>query len=181
MSGQIEIAPTIVLAPAGEGDRADVVALANLAYRGAGGWNAETGLIEGERTTIAFLEADLAAHPDSILLIHRDPDGGELLGCVRVEPRGGGAWHLGLLAVRPDLQAQQLGRRILVAAEAFARARGAVRIRMGVIDLRDTLIAWYERRGYARTGESEPFPYGDERFGRPLRDGMRFVVLEKRL
>ena len=38
---------------------------------------------------------------------------------------------------------------------------------MTVIDLRDDLIAWYERRGYARTGEYKPFPYGDERFGIP--------------
>jgi hypothetical protein len=52
---------------------------------------------------------------------------------------------------------------------------------MTVIHLRDTLIAWYERRGYRRTGETEPFPYGDERFGIPRRDDLYFVVLEKAL
>jgi hypothetical protein len=52
---------------------------------------------------------------------------------------------------------------------------------MTVIAQRAELIAWYERRGYVRTGETRPFPYGDERFGRPLRDDLHFVVLEKQL
>ncbi len=36
-------------------------------------------------------------------------------------------------------------------------------------------------RGYLPTGETRPFPYGDERFGIPRRDDLVFVVLEKRL
>ena len=54
-------------------------------------------------------------------------------------------------------------------------------MRMTVIDLRDALIAFYERRGYRRTGVYKPFPYGDERFGVPRRDDLRFEVLEKPL
>ena len=50
---------------------------------------------------------------------------------------------------------------------------------MTVIAQREDLIAWYERRGYTRTGETRPFPYGDERFGRPRRDDLVFVVLRK--
>ena len=46
--------------------------------------------------------------------------------------------------------------------------------------VRDTLIAWYERRGYHRTGETEPYPYGDNRFGTPLREDLEFAILEKR-
>jgi len=52
---------------------------------------------------------------------------------------------------------------------------------MSVVQVRDTLIAWYLRRGYTLTGEAEPFPYDDERFGRPLRDDLHFVALEKSL
>ncbi len=45
---------------------------------------------------------------------------------------------------------------------------------MTVITQREVLIAWYERRGYRRTGETRPFPV--------LRDPpLRFVVLEKPL
>ena len=48
-----------------------------------------------------------------------------------------------------------------------------------LVKLRETLIAWYERRGYRQTGETRPFPYGDHRFGRPTRDDLAFVVLQK--
>ena len=84
-----------------------------------------------------------------------------------------------MLTVRPDLQAHHLGRRILAEAEAIAAQSGARRLRMTVINIRDSLIAWYGRRGYVATLERKPFPYGDNRFGRPLRDDLCFVVLEK--
>ena len=52
-------------------------------------------------------------------------------------------------------------------------------MRLTVVNVRATLIAWYERRGYRLTGESQPFPYEDQRFGAPRRDDLEFVVLEK--
>jgi hypothetical protein len=59
--------------------------------------------------------------------------------------------------------------------------RGGKRIRMNVMNVRDAPIAWYLRRGARKTGETEPFPYGDDRFGAPLRDDLSFLVLEKKL
>jgi len=71
---------------------------------------------------------------------------------------------------------------MLSEAERIARAEwGVAEMRMTVIDIRSELIAWYERRGYLRTGEHQPFPYGDERFGIPLRQDLRFELLCKRL
>jgi predicted N-acetyltransferase YhbS len=172
----------IQLEQATEADLPDIVALTNWAYRGAGpqsSWTVESYL-EGERTTEAALAADLAAKPAAQLLVWRD-EAGELLGHVWLEPVADDAWYLGLLSVRPDRQDEKLGRSLLTAAEGFARARGVRRMCMRVINVRDTLIAWYERRGYALTGETEPFPYGDNRFGRPLRDDLCFVVLERGL
>jgi hypothetical protein len=52
---------------------------------------------------------------------------------------------------------------------------------MTVIGQREELIAWYERRGYQRTGEQRPFPYGDPHFGLPKRRDLHFVVLEKNI
>jgi hypothetical protein len=52
---------------------------------------------------------------------------------------------------------------------------------MTVIDARGELIAWYQRRGYRLTGEIRPFPYGDARFGLPLRDDLRFVVMRREI
>ena len=52
---------------------------------------------------------------------------------------------------------------------------------MTVIRQRDDLIAWYERLGYRWTGQTEPFPYGNERFGIPRRPDLEFLVLSKPL
>ena len=113
------------------------------------------------------------------MLTYRDDPDGALLGTVWLDKRKDDVWNLGLLTVRPDLQNRQLGRALLAAAEDFAKERGGRRIRMTVVNVRDSLIAWYERRGYRLNGETQPFPYGDERYGRPLRDDLHFVVLEK--
>jgi predicted N-acetyltransferase YhbS len=172
----------ILLEPATDADLPDIVALTNWAYRGTGAqqsWTVESYL-EGARTTVEALQADLAAAPDAQLLVWRGA-AGELLGHVWLEPVADDAWYLGLLSVRPDRQDQKLGRSLLTAAEDHARAHGVRRMRMRVVNVRDTLIAWYERRGYALTGETEPFPYGDDRFGKPQRDDLSFVVLERAL
>jgi len=170
-----------LLRPAVAGDLPAVEALMNRAYRGesaAGGWSHEAELLGGQRTSAAMLADDLA-RPGSRLLLW-EPDG-RLTGCVFLEDQGGHRWYLGGLTVDPDAQAGGAGRRILAAAETVARAGGGTTIRMTVIQLRDTLIAWYGRRGYRPTGETAPFPYGDTRFGVPLRDDLHFIVLEKAL
>jgi hypothetical protein len=61
------------------------------------------------------------------------------------------------------------------------RKRGGRGIRMTVVNVRDTLIGWYMRRGYALTGETEPFPYGENRFGTPKPNDLHFVVLRRHL
>jgi ribosomal protein S18 acetylase RimI-like enzyme len=172
----------MLLNPATEADYSAITALANIAFRGSGSdssWNSEADFISGPRLTESLLRADLASKPHAHLLTYRDDPGGPLLGTVLLEPKENGVWYLGLLAVRPDLQNRQLGRTLLVAAENFAKERGARRIRMTVVNVRATLIAWYQRRGYALTGETQPFPYDDQRFGEPLRDDLTFVVLER--
>ena len=156
-----------------------IAALVNASYRGEGGWTSEAGLLDGERTNAAALRVDLAAQPGAALLVWRDAPGEPVLGCVWLEPATGGAWYLGLLTIRPDLQDRKLGRTVLDAAEAFAVASGARRMRLTVVNVRATLIAWYERRGYRLTGQSQPFPSADQRFGAPQRDDLEFVVLEK--
>jgi hypothetical protein len=52
---------------------------------------------------------------------------------------------------------------------------------MTVLSARPELLAFYERRGYSRTGERRPFPYGVSRYGLPRRDDLEFEVLLKRL
>jgi GNAT superfamily N-acetyltransferase len=168
----------VSLEPASEADFPAIIALTNKAYRGTGpqaSWTVET-FVDGERLTDELLRDDLAAAPRAQLLIWRED--GQHMGHVWLEPGEGGAWYLGLLTMRPDLQDRKLGRRLLTAAEDYARARGAIRIALTVVNVRDTLIAWYERRGYVRTGETKPWPYHDPRIGRPKQE-VCFVVLER--
>ena len=84
-----------------------------------------------------------------------------------------------MLAVAPELQTTGLGRALLADAERLAADKGATIAKITVVQQRERLLAWYERRGYARTGVHETFPYGDDSVGTPLRDDLQFVVLEK--
>jgi ribosomal protein S18 acetylase RimI-like enzyme len=165
-----------------EEDYADVVALANVAYRATGdeaSWNSEAGILEGMRLTVSSLREDLAK-PAAELLVWRGDDG-LLMGTVLLQPKEDEVWYLGLLTVRPGGQNRGAGKELLGKAEAYVKSRGGKRVRMTVLAVRETLISWYQRRGYLETGGTEAFPYGDERFGKPLRDDLYFVVLEKGL
>lgn len=170
------------LRPANEADYPAIIALTNRAYRvpaGQAAWKVETE-VGGQRIDAALLRDDLAAAPDAALLIASDGKDAHL-GHVRLDPGPCGGWFLAMLTVDPDRQDAGRGRQLLEAAEAYAVDNGAVAIQMTVLKLRSELIAWYERRGYHRTGKTKPFPYGDERFGVPTRDDLKFEVLEKRL
>jgi len=167
------------LTRASDADLPSIVDLMNRAFRGAKGWALEDGYLKGDRIRLDDLREELAQKPQMTLLAWREED--RLLGCVSMEPQGEDAWFLGMLTVEPDIQDQQLGRRLLEEAERRALAAGIARMRMTVIWVRTTLIAWYQRRGYVLTGETKPFPYGDDRWGVPQRDDLYFVVLEKRL
>lgn len=173
-----------MFAPATNDDLPRIVALINRAYRGSGaaaGWSTEASYLAGDRTTEDLLRADLLAKPDASLLKWGDAQHSALQGCVWLEPLGDDVWYLGSLAVDPEQQQAGLGKTLLSAAEQWVHQRGGRRVRMTVVNVRDALIAWYLRRGYHKTGETDPFPYGDDRFGTPLREDLSFVVLEKDL
>ncbi len=167
---------------AGRSDVDRVVRLVESAYRRESsrvGWTTEADLLAGQRTDRAEVEA-LLEEPGACLLLALEAD--QLVGCVLIKTHAHGTAHIGMFAVSPTLQARGLGRALLAEAERVARQEGgAVRAKMTVIEQRSELIAWYRRRGYHTTGETEPFPYGNARFGLPLRDDLRFSVLEKSL
>ena len=164
---------------------ADIPALHPLierAYRGEAsraGWTTEADLLDGQRTDPEDL-ADILADPkQSLLSAWR---GEELVGCVLIADRGDGTGYFGMLSVSPTLQGGGLGRRLVEAAHATLAERfGARRVRISVFPQRETLIAWYQRLGYRLTGDTLPFPYGNPRFGLPLRDDLYFLVMERAL
>ncbi len=125
-----------------------------------------------------MLREDLLRDRSLVLLVEQD---GRLLACAHIADDHG-AGYFGMFAVDPSLQGSGLGKTLLAEAERIAFSEWQLPVmRMTVIDIRDELIAFYERRGYRRTGITKPFPYGDVRFGVPLRQDLRFEVLEKPL
>lgn len=149
------------------------------AYRGEAsraGWTTEADLLDGQRTDPADL-ADILADPkQSLLTAWRGED---LVGCILIADRGEGTGYFGMLSVSPTLQGGGLGRRLVEAAHATLADRfGARRVRISVFPQRETLIGWYQRLGYGLTGDTLPFPYGNPRFGLPLRDDLYFLVME---
>jgi ribosomal protein S18 acetylase RimI-like enzyme len=151
--------------------------LVNSAYRGESskkGWTSEADLLGGVRTHEEGIN-ELINKPDTTILKYTEND--EILGCMMLEKQGS-SLYLGMLTVSPDLQGKGIGKEFLAAAEVFAHENEIAKIVMTVISIRAELIAWYERHGYVRTGETKPFPMNDPNFGIP-KQPLEFIVLEK--
>jgi ribosomal protein S18 acetylase RimI-like enzyme len=174
----------MIFVPATQADIEELVVFVNNAYRGQtaeAGWASEAKVITGQRIDSAML-SDMFSKENLVILLMRDQPDSPLAGCVSIERTPGStAGYLSMLSIDPQRQAEGLGRTLLSKAEGDLQADGATSVRITVIWLRHTLIEWYERRGYRLTGEREPFPYGDQRFGVPLRDDLYFLAMEKPL
>ncbi|HEX4864304.1 MAG TPA: GNAT family N-acetyltransferase [Acidimicrobiales bacterium] len=154
-----------------------IVALVESAYRGessAAGWTTEAHLIDGQRTDATEV-ASLVGGPASLIILA--DVAGRLCGCCHIQRITPEAARFGMFAVDPDLQGGGIGRGLIVEACRTGVSWGAARLEMAVIRQRSDLIAWYGRLGFLPTGKTERFPYGDERFGRPRRPDLEFVVL----
>jgi GNAT superfamily N-acetyltransferase len=172
---------SIALQLAQEADLPAIVTLMNVAFRqpSAGrSWSVES-FITGTRTTESLLREEISG--GARILVTKDLLTFALQGCVSLNALSPEKWYLGALTVDPALQNAGFGRELLGSAEEYAAGHGARTIEMTVVNVRETLISWYERRGYHLTGETRPFPYDDNRFGTPTRNDLEFVVLSKSL
>lgn len=168
--------------PAQPADAGAICRLVNGTYRGEAskqGWTTEADLLDGQRTDEPAI-AEIIADPAQRILTARLGTAGadEIVGCVHLARREGSG-YLGMLAVHPARQARGLGKLLINEAEAWARRQGCPELRMTVITLRPELLAYYERRGFRRTGKTVPFPYGDPRFGLPRRPDLEMETLVK--
>jgi ribosomal protein S18 acetylase RimI-like enzyme len=178
--------PSLSFRKAEPADVPAIVALVESAYRGdasRAGWTTEADMLDGQRVD-QIGAGDIVTKTDGCILLAQgasDSQHDSLLACCHLE-RQRDSCYFGMFSVKPTLQAGGIGKLMLAEAERMARAEwGSTRMEMTVISIRDELLAWYERRGYRRTGRFKPFPYGDARFGIPKRDDLRFELLEKRL
>lgn len=163
-------------------DVASIVALVNSAYRGESsrqGWTTEEHLLGGQRADHDMIR-DLILKPETALLLGRDEEG-LLVANVHLE-KSGDSCYLGMLTVKPTLQNAGLGKQLLDYSEAYARSVwGSVRMEMTVINVRQELLAYYERRGYRPTGQRVAFPHGDPKYGLPKTTEFDLLILDKKL
>lgn len=163
-------------------DAEAIAKLVNSAYRGEAskvGWTTEADLLGGQRTDTELVTA-LIEKKNSYLLIARPQASEEIIACTHLQ-HDDEVLHLGMLAIKPDLQNQGLGRRIILEAENFAKECQCAFLEISVISVRQELIAWYERLGFCKTGQHLPFPSSDPRFGLPKVKDLQFLILRKRL
>lgn len=153
--------------------------LVNSAYRGESskkGWTTEEHLLGGIRTDEEDLRALLQKENVTIL---KYTESGKIVGSVYLEKQAD-KLYLGMLTVSPELQGGGIGKKLLKAAEDFAKEQQLSTVSMTVISVRKELIEYYERRGYKHTGETKPFPMNNPKFGNPKQD-LEFIVMEKEL
>ena len=137
---------TVPIRVAATEDAAKITDVINAAFRIAEGF-----FVDGPRISEAEVEQLLAK--GSFLLAEADD---KLNGCVYVELRGERS-YLGLLSVDPSCQKSGLGSVLMVEAENYCRERGSRFMDIFIVNLREELPAFYQRRGYVENGTT-PFP-----------------------
>lgn len=155
-----------------------LVALMDSAYRGdesKKGWTSEADLLLGNKRTDESIVNEMMKTPGAVFLKYINYRN-EVDGCVFLQ-KNDNRLYLGMLCVSPLAQANGIGKQLMSQAEMHAKNLNCTSIYMSVISVRHELIAWYERKGYFKTGETKPFPV-DERFGIPTQK-LEFEILEK--
>ena len=132
--------PVRIAAPV---DAANITAVINAAFRIAEGF-----FIDGNRITQAEVEQLLTK--GTFLLAE---SGDKLNGCVYVELRGERS-YLGLLSVDPACQQVGLGSLLMLEAEKYCREHGSRFMDILIVNLREDLPPFYEKRGYVHNGTS---------------------------
>ncbi|MFL5787455.1 MAG: GNAT family N-acetyltransferase [Flavisolibacter sp.] len=155
-----------------------IMRLVNNAYRGETakqGWTHEANLIEGSYRIDKLTLLKQFGKADSIILKCTDKNE-TIIGCVYLEKKGN-TLYLGMLAVKPELQAKGIGKSLLKAADIYAKEKSCNKIEMTVISVRTELIEWYKRNGYNESGTILPFDVNPQ-FGVPTQR-LEFCVMEK--
>lgn len=161
-------------------DAPKIVGLVNSAYRGESsraGWTTEAELLEGVRTHDDEI-AELINTPRSIILIGLV--GEEIIASMHLQLVSDAAF-LGMFAVKPTVQTAGVGKAMMAEAETVVKREWAAKkILMDVISVRAELIAFYERRGYVRTGKLNDFPVSKDLWTPKAKDLM-LARMEKNL
>lgn len=148
-----------------EADLDSILSLINAAFQ------VERFFKNQDRLTIEDLQAHFKT--GTFLL---SEDAGRIIGCIYVK-RSGERAYFGLLSVDPSRQKTGIGRRLVAAAEEFARETGARYMDLRIIHLRTELVEIYGKMGYQITG-TEPYPAERNHM---LTQPVHFITMTKEL
>jgi len=138
----------------------EVMRVINAAFKPA-----ESFFVDGDRISLEETREHFA---DGVFLVTED-----LSGVVWVELREPRA-YFGLLSVDPSRQGSGVGKKLIAAAEAYAREHACAHMDIHVVNLRTELPPFYRALGYAETGT-------EEFHGEPVKMPCHFVVMSKEL
>lgn len=160
-------------------DLSALLSLVNTTYRGESskkGWTDESSFVGGDIRVDEEALTNYLTDPDIYILKYTDAND-QIIGCVNLHKKQD-KLHLGMFAVQPELQSAGVGKILLQASEECAKRLNCKAINLTVIQGRDELIAYYERKNYVLTGRSFPFPVEYHKFGVPLQE-ITLLEMEK--
>jgi N-acetylglutamate synthase-like GNAT family acetyltransferase len=164
------------LDPVADEEIGEVASLISRAFRGIS-WHTEEELVSDFTLTEEQLRNQVSrVRPHGALLQWKE--GNKRIACVLLRPvnQEHTKWRFAWLAIEPNLQTSGRGKKMMEAIEHYSEQRGATLMEMNAMNVRKNLIAWYQRRGYILTGDTESFAYKQEQ---AHRDDLCFVVLQK--
>jgi ribosomal protein S18 acetylase RimI-like enzyme len=147
-------------------------------------WTADMALGRSFTYDVEEVLSTINRTEDAAVIMATD-EGGRLVGSVQILIKQNNdnatVARFAFLSVDPTQQQGGIGRRVLAYAEDYAQRQWNVELfGLGALSSREKLIEWYIRCGYAKTGETSPFPV--EQFKElDLDKGLCFVELEKRV
>jgi ribosomal protein S18 acetylase RimI-like enzyme len=134
---------------------AEISDLLNLAYRGVDNWTEETQLLSGKRSTQSLVERSMNETGTYFFVCRNDA---ALLACARLTLVGNEA-YIGSFAVLPRYQRNGIGSYLLSEIEQIVmKEYGVTFFSVPVLSEQHTLKAFYEKCGYQKNGQAEPYP-----------------------
>ena len=113
-------------------------ALMDSAYRGENskqGWTSEADLFIGEKRTDEATVSSLIIKPGAVFLKYINEEG-DIEGCVFLHKKDN-KLYLGMFSVSPSAQGKGIGKKLLDAADDYARKQSCTLIYMTVITIRE--------------------------------------------
>ncbi|PNP51021.1 hypothetical protein THARTR1_08249 [Trichoderma harzianum] len=168
--------------PATAEDAGQIQQLVESAFRAVDSrpdWTGNAELASTFRISVEEVMPRIVKPENAVLMALDDTD--TLVASIEVAKRGTDCGRLSMIAVNERYQQGGVGRLVLAYAEAYCRQTWNVeKFSLNALSTRKTLIEWYMRQGYQKTGETTPFPR--ERFTSvALPDDICFIEMEKEL